>query len=162
MDIHAAFLRKAKLSPVLAAFQRGTAFKGNVLCVYLLWLYNSIEKISLLWGLHPQAVLELCFMLLWSTTVCDGGTLTADRTRSHICKVQQTPAKGSIYKNAATSTAIFLVHLCLNCFTSVDLPQFVLLNATQKSVSLFSFWHLEVIFFSFTQMQIQTKGISFS
>lgn len=126
------FSEKPNCSPVPAAFQRGISLKGNALCLCLLWLYHFIEKILSLLGLHTQAGLELSLTLLGSATVCDGGTLPADRTRSHVCKVQQTPAKGSIYKNAATSTAIFLLQLCLNCFTSTALPQFVLLNAAQK------------------------------
>lgn len=136
------FSEKPNGSPVPASFQRGIALKGNVLCLCWLWVYNLIENILLLSGLHTQAVLEQCLTLLWSAAVCDGGTVTADRTRSHVCKVQQTPTKGSIYKNAATSAAIFLVHSL--SFASIALPQFILLNATHSF--LFSFWHPEINF----------------
>lgn len=53
---------KPNCSPVPAAFQRGIALKGNVLCLCLLCLYHFIEKLSLILGFHAQAVLELSYI----------------------------------------------------------------------------------------------------
>ena len=87
------FTEKTNNSLTPAVTQSSIVSKGNVLCLYWLWVYKFIERILvILWlqSLHSQTVLKQCVTLGCSTMLCDVRMLTSDGRRPHIHEAQWT------------------------------------------------------------------------